>query len=148
MTPSEIRKELLEQHASLRSKIDATRASAERWQRGEPAREELRSNLALLAEGVRAHNRREEELLREVIPGADAWGQARAEVMEESHVQEHKAIYEALIDAGAASEAAAGVPPVLKLLDAMLDHIQHEEASFLGADVLRDDAVTPDFFGG
>lgn len=148
MTPSEIRKELLDQHAGLRTRIDATRAAAERWKGGEIAREELRSCLAVLADGVRAHNRREEELLRDLMPNADAWGPARAEVMQETHVQEHRDLYEALIDAGAAADANAGVPPVLKLLDQMTEHIKREESSFLGADVLRDDAVTPDFFGG
>lgn len=148
MTPSEIRKELLEQHAQLRAKIEATRTAAARWQQDEAARDELRSSLAVLADGVRAHNRREEELLREVIPTADAWGPARAEVMREEHVEEHKEMYEALIDAGAAPGATAGVPPVLTLLGKMEEHMKREERSFLGADVLRDDAVTPDFFGG
>jgi hypothetical protein len=148
MTPSEIRKELLDQHAGLRTKIDATRVAAERWKVGETAREELRSCLAVLADGVRAHNRREEELLHDLIPSADAWGPARAEVMQETHVQEHKDLYEALIDAGAAADATSGVPPVLKLLEQMTEHMKREESSFLGADVLRDDAVTPDFFGG
>ena len=148
MTPSEIRQELLEQHVALRAKIDATRIAAERWKGGAPSREELRSCLAVLADGVRAHNRREEELLRDVIPSADAWGPARAEVMQETHVEEHRDMYEALIDAGAAADATTGVPPVIKLLDKMLEHMKREESSFLGADVLRDDAVTPDFFGG
>jgi DNA repair exonuclease SbcCD ATPase subunit len=148
MTPSEIRKELLEQHAQLRAEIDATRAAAKQWQQQEAAREALRSAMAVLADGVRQHNRREEELLQEIIPTADAWGPARAEVMREEHVEEHKAMYEALIDAGAAPSASVGVPPVLKLLDKMEEHMKREEKAFLGADVLRDDAVTPDFFGG
>jgi hypothetical protein len=148
MTPSEIRKELLEEHADLRAKIEATRAAAERWRRGEPAREELRSCLAVLADGFRAHNRREDELLHELIPTVDAWGPARADVMRAEHVEEHKDLYEALIDAGAAADATAGVPPVLKVLEKMIRHIVEEERSFLGADVLRDDAVTTDSFGG
>lgn len=144
MTSSEIRAELLQQHADLRARIQEARQAAE-GQRVDGSRDELRAALLRLAEALRKHNRREEELLREILPTVDAWGPVRAELMLEEHVQEHDAIYETLVDAGAAPDAR---PLVARLVDALLEHMAREEKTFLTEAVLCDDGIVRDYFGG
>lgn len=148
MTPGEIRKVLLREHADIRARMDETRRAIAIWTNGDPAREELRYCLASLADTMRKHNLHEEELLREIVPTIDAWGPARAEIMDEEHVKEHDDLYAALVQAGTASEASVAKPIVNHLLQALLEHMEKEEKTFLAEDVLRDDAIVIDSFGG
>lgn len=131
MKVSQIREELLEHHRALRVMIGECKKTA---------REDLRPCLQRLADYLRMHNRREEALLRSIVKRADAWGPARAEIMDEEHVNEHVAIYNAL------AFFETGDP--VKLLDKVLAHMAHEEEVFLNAEVLRDDIVVLDGFGG
>lgn len=145
---SKIRTELLEQHGEIRARIDEVKAAAEKLGQGEAARDLLRTALARLAEAVRKHNQNEEELLRDVIPHVDAWGPARAEVMVEEHGKEHQELYAALVEAGATPDGQAAITIVSKLLDRMREHMAIEEKVILSEDVLRDDLVPREYFGG
>ena len=145
---AQARIELLAQHQDLRAKMDATQAAAARCTRGEPAHGELNTCIARLADGLHRHNAREDELLRGIMPTIDAWGPARAEIMNEAHVREHLEVYRALVDAGAASDPVAAATTALRLIEQIAAHMDHEEKSFLGPDVLRDDAGPADPFGG
>jgi len=147
MTPSQIRAELLEQHAELREMVDTTRRYADRACKGEPVGEDLVTAIRLLADAVQRHNVREEELLRDVIASVDAWGQARAELMTAEHVREHEEFHGALLGIiHTPSEFAGGGTRLL--LDRLLDHMAHEELAFLNERVLRDDMVATDPFAG
>lgn len=150
MTLNEIRTSLLQQHADLAVRIEETRKAALRWSLGETAHDDVRACLAGLVDAVRAHNSREEDALRMVLPTIDAWGPARTEVMIEQHVAEHQEVYAALLDVvapTAATDCGSASASVLRLLDRMKDHIAHEERVFLGADVLSDE-LKVDAFGG
>jgi hypothetical protein len=143
LTLTEIRVELLEQHGDIRAAMaDVSR------ELGAPKGERLRGLLAKLADVVRRHNRREEELLRDVVPTIDAWGKARDEIMREEHVKEHEALWSGLIEAGVADDAAAAERRARALLDRLEVHMAKEEKSFLNEDVLRDDVVLLDSFTG
>lgn len=148
MSASKIRTELLEQHSEIRMRADEVRAAMDKLRKGEAARDLLRSALARLAEAVRRHNQREEELLRDVIPHVDAWGPARAEVMSEEHGKEHQELYAALVEAGATPDGAAAIGIVAKLLERMQEHMAIEEKILLSEDVLHDDLVPREYFGG
>jgi hemerythrin len=144
MKASEIRTELLQQHADLRAQVEEIKRSLT----SEPtssAREALRALLVRLAGAVRRHNRKEEDLLRDVLPTVDAWGPARTEIMLEEHVKEHETIYAALVDAGTAEDVRGRVG---ELLSRMLEHMAHEEESILTEEVLTDEAIVRDYFGG
>lgn len=148
MSASKIRTELLEQHGEIRARTDEVRAAMNELKQGTASRDLLRSALAKLADSVRKHNQREEELLKDVIPHVDAWGPARAEVMVEEHGKEHQEIYATLVEAGATPDGDAAVAAVSRLLERMHEHMAIEEKILLGEDVLRDDLVPREYFGG
>lgn len=140
MKASQMRAELCEEHAQLRAMIDVVRRLAARPSQGTAGREALRGAVVQLADALRRHNLREEELLGGIIPTVDAWGPVRAEIMDEEHVAEHEELYAALLGQDG--------QPVESLLDRVLDHMAREEAAFLNEDVLRDDVIVTDYFGG
>lgn len=148
MKPSEIRMELLKQHQELREIIEEARTAAERCACGEPARGDLQRCLVRLTDGVRLHNAREEDLMRGIFPTLDAWGPARADVMLEEHMREHKELYTALVSAHSDGDAKVSSASAIFLVDQMLVHMSREEKAFLGEDVLSDEGALPDFFGG
>lgn len=142
MKLSDIRRELLEQHHQLRTMMTATRVVAEHVLAGAGTRDALRSSLTRLANAVRAHNVREEELLRDVISSLDAWGPARAAMMTDEHAKEHTRLHAALLDMRSTEDTS--VDSVLAVVALMRDHMDREEAVFLREDVLRDDIVVAD----
>lgn len=147
MKLSEIRDELLGQHAELRGMIKRTRLIAEATANGELEIFALHDSVKRLADAVRRHNLCEESLLRDIIPTADAWGPMRAEAMTNEHVEEHEDIYAALLGVPNATPTQAATV-VTGLLDRVLDHMRREESAFLSEDVLRDDTVTTGQTGG
>lgn len=147
MTHSQIRTELLEQHAELRKMVDIARACADRACDSANVTDDLVTAIRLLADAVRRHNRREEHLLRNLIATIDAWGQARADLMTDEHVREHDALHGALHGMTHTPSEFAGAGMQL-MLDQLLEHMAREERAFLNERVLRDDVVTIDPFGG
>jgi Hemerythrin HHE cation binding domain len=147
MKPSEIRGDLLREHAQIRVMLDVTLTFAEVSRVDAPGCDDLREHLVRLTDAMRAHNLREEALLGDLIPAIDAWGPARAAIMFEEHVQEHERLYAALlgIPCTPAEFAAAGVAALVGLIG---EHMDREEAAFLGEDVLRDDLVVANQSGG
>ncbi|MFI5297631.1 MAG: hemerythrin domain-containing protein [Polyangiales bacterium] len=147
MKHSEIRDELIGQHVELRAMIKRTRGIAEATRVGTASVAELTDSVKKLTDAVRRHNLREEELLRDIIPTADAWGPMRAEVMSNEHVMEHEDLFAALLSVPNASpDKAASV--VIGLLDRVIEHMNSEEVAFLSEELLRDDTVTTGHFGG
>jgi hemerythrin HHE cation binding domain-containing protein len=140
MKPSEARCELLEQHAQIRIMLDVMLTMAKGARVGAPGRSDLQGSVVRLAEALRTHNQREEELLRDFIPSVDAWGPARAAIMTEEHKGEHDRLDAALsgVPRTPIEFAAAGIVALVALIR---QHMDREEAAFLGEDVLRDDVV-------
>lgn len=141
-----IRTELLRQHQNLRRMIEQTRQSA-RVPAGSPRTAELPVLVDRLAEGLREHNRREEELLATFLPTVDAWGTVRQEVVTREHVSEHDELAGALDDlgsllAGAAREA------LLVTLDRVLEHMAREEKMFLTDASLCETGITAEQVSG
>lgn len=148
MTPSQIRAELLGQHAGLRVLMEETRQAVERAKAPGGTRDELSACVQRLGTALRAHNRREEALLREIIKKVDAWGPARVEIMDESHVDEHVGLLAALLGTNGASDAETAGKGVLHVLEQLEKHIAREEEVILAENVLRDDDVVIEYFGG
>jgi hypothetical protein len=142
MTNTELRSELLEQHAALRNLATLVRAAAEQATAGPAAIAELRAVLAKLAAEVESHNDFEERTLHQVLPGIDAWGPQRDERVYLCHAAEHVAIGEALDDALVELDAAALAERILTALARLSEHMEREEREILAGDVLRDDIVT------
>ncbi len=112
------------------------------------ARDELKRLLTGLTDAVRAHNAYEEKLMAGVFPWLDAWGPIRHEVMNEEHILEHEKLVNALVETNGHSDAEQTARVVLDLFDQMARHMEREEKVFLSADVLADDELPPDAFGG
>jgi hypothetical protein len=147
MKPSEIRRELLVEHAGLRALLEKVCEACDLWSRDERACADAGACLACLRDELNAHNEREEELLHRVIPNVDAWGAVRA-VMSQEHMAEHGEVDRELADAAAEMDAKVILRRTRAFRDRMLAHMEREERTFLGEDVLHDDGVHVDSFGG
>ncbi len=145
MTANQIRERLLDDHAKLRVLIEDSRKGLRLVKGSVPV--EIAAQLGHLAAALRAHNDREEAMLREVVKTVDAWGPVRVEIMNESHEKEHDDLLGAL-GVTASGDPAAVTKRVGAALDRLLAHMAHEETVLLDADVLRDDSVVIDYFGG
>jgi hypothetical protein len=148
MTLNQIRTVLLEQHNALRAQIAEARRATELWREGDWSRDDLQGRLQRLSEALRAHHACEEMLLRDVIPTIDAWGNVRAEIMTQTHLDEHRNLCAGLIGATINADADSGSTTILMLLESMLEHMKQEETYVLAADVLNDDLPVNDAFGG
>jgi hypothetical protein len=148
MTLSDIRTVLLQQHDALRAKIERARRGTTLWREGHLSRDELAVELEDLEKELRAHHACEEKLLRDVLPTIDAWGPARAEIMNESHLDEHRNLCTGLLGATGTGDAESGAAKVLQLLASILEHMKSEEEFVLAPDVLTDDLLFGETFGG
>jgi len=144
MTPSEIRDELLAQHASLRGRLEAIHLAVTRWEAGEVPDAHVRLELAGLVEALRSHNALEEQTLADLVRTADAWGPARVEIMNEAHAREHHDLWSAALAIGTAKHPRDGAKELERFRAHLLEHMAREEETFLNASVLRDDDVAID----
>ena len=138
MKPSEIRRELLDQHAEIQRRLEAARIA-------EP--QHLHSALVRLADYLRVHNLREEELMTDIFPQLDAWGMIRAEVMVGEHLEEHRELWEAVLDTSETTDPTAAASKTRALCERIHEHMLREEKVFLNDEVLTDEANL-DYFGG
>ena len=143
MKLSQMREELIAEHAELRRLASHVTAEAERVLQGEGASAEgLRSLLARFDDALQAHNRHEESLLRDEIRHLDAWGPQREALMDDVHEAEHSSIVSALGETATIDDARGTAERGMAVVRRVLDHIQAEERELLHPDVLRDDIVT------
>jgi hypothetical protein len=77
-----------------------------------------------------------------------ARGPARLEIMEEAHVREHHALFDALLAVVEAVDPRGGVAEFEGLRTRLLERMAREEEAFLNASVLRDDDLAIDAQGG
>jgi Hemerythrin HHE cation binding domain len=146
MKPSEIRQTILDEHAHLRRKIATieahlmpTLARSPRW------RDDLAREIEELASAFRAHLDAEEELLRVAIPDSDTAAPMRLLAMEREHHDQRAALASLLRHPVADAQYDASLRDFLHALTRDLDQ---EERDLLGPDVLRDDSISIDAFGG
>jgi hypothetical protein len=145
MTRAEMRVELLGQHSRIREHVDAVYHALAELAFGDPSTSDVdamsvRMGLAVLAEAVRIHNRREDELLGPLLGTIDAWGPERAAIMRDEHRHERADVQAALVAASLESGAIVSAD-VAGLLARLLERLSHEEVALLTDDVLRDDCI-------
>jgi len=140
-----IRTRLVDQHAQLRARIATLLDAAETLSEHDPkAGLLLRTRLAELSDALERHNREEERLLSSLIPKLDAWGNVRKRIMDERHAGEHEAQLGALRSIVDIHPLEASLDAMRRCLQALVDHIAHEERDVLNPDVLRDDCYAVD----
>lgn len=146
MKPSEIRQTILDEHAHLRRKIATIEAHlmpslarVPRW------RQDLQRELEELAIAFRAHLDSEESLLSHAIHDVDASGPMRLQEMHREHAEQRSALSSIMRHPAADPEYDASLRQFLRILTRDLEE---EERDLLGPDVLRDDSISIDAFGG
>jgi hypothetical protein len=146
MKLTEIRVEVVRQHAELRTMIRDLRRVADQVVDGAPLYEELRAGVIGLAGALLQHNILEEKWLEETAPGVDASNPARANIVSEEHANEREELYAALVGIPRTPLEFAG-GGVTVLLDSILEHMAREETTLLGDDVSHDHVVVPSTVG-
>ena len=144
LTP--LREQLLQQHATLRGLVTEVLAETDRGP--DSSDESLRTALGKLTAALGEHNRFEEASLRGVVAQLDAWGPQRESLMDSRHHEEHQLSLEALEQSFAMQPRPERAAALHRILEALLTHMKHEEREVLHPNVLRDDVITADPFGG
>lgn len=143
MKLSQIREELIAQHAELRRLAANITTEAAHVMQGEGASAEgLRALLARLDTALVAHNVREEALLRDELRTIDAWGPLREALMDDAHEAEHASIVRALRQTAMIDDAKVVAGQALEVVKRVVGHIEAEEREILHPDLLRDDIVS------
>lgn len=136
MTPSEVRAALLGEHFELRRLVEEARAILRNGQ--EPPRPDLRVAVDRLADTLLQHSRHEEAALREVLGMVEGRRHPDA-VMDEAHVAEHGRLV-GVVRAAIEDPASPALDErVGNVLDALEDHMDHEEEVLLGVDLLGEE---------
>jgi hypothetical protein len=136
MTPSEVRAALLGEHFELRRLVEEGRAILRSGQK--PPRPDLRAAIDRLADSLLEHSRHEEAALREILGTVQGRKHPDA-VMDEAHVAEHARLA-GVVRAAVEDPASLAVDErVGNVLDALEDHMDHEEEVLLGVDLLGED---------
>lgn len=133
-TPARALAELKAQHDALRGMMDRCEELADELDAGRSGPIQLTREVSRLRLAFEAHNTFEEQLLRPVLLGHDAFAEVRIERMIEDHVGEHREMRRRLH-----SNETSVLRDVIETLRA---HLDAEERYLLSARVLRDDVVT------
>lgn len=148
--PSEVRRQVLEDHARLRMALSELRSTAQWARTGAPERaQSLRDEAGLLTDLFFRHLEMEEAILVPTLREVDAWGEARAERVLEEHREQRQMLLDLLQDLDRAPERLGRhARYVLWLADAIEADMLHVEASVLSEELLHDDIVNVDAMGG
>jgi iron-sulfur cluster repair protein YtfE (RIC family) len=138
-TPSRARAELMSQHDALRAMMDRCEELADELDTGRGSPIALTREVGRLRLAFEDHNRFEEQLLRPVLLGADAFAEVRIDRMIEDHVGEHRAMRSQL----ASTETTA----LRDTIETLRAHLEAEERYLLSSRVLRDDTITVESTG-
>jgi iron-sulfur cluster repair protein YtfE (RIC family) len=133
-TPSSALTELEAQHDALRAMMDRCEQLADELDADRTSQLRLTRELARLRLALDAHNAFEEQLLRSMLPGNDAFADARIERMVQDHIEQHRSIRVRLDSTKTSS--------VRDVIDNLRAHLDAEGSYLLDATVLRDDLVS------
>lgn len=132
-TPSRALAELKTQHDALRGMMDRCEELAGELDAGRMGPLQLTREVSRLRLAFEAHNTFEEQLLRPVLLGTDAFAEVRIDRMIEDHVGEHRSMR---------AQLATTETSVLRdVIETLRAHLDAEERYLLTARVLRDDLV-------
>lgn len=150
MQPSEVRRRILDDHEFLRVMLVGLEATAQRVLEGEgsllgPLRLEGEALLSRLAE----HMHWEDVSLRPALLEADAWGEARAEKLDQDHEEQREMlafVLGSIRDQSRPRDVIART--LLDLVRLLREDMDDEEQVLLDERVLRDDVVAIDAESG
>jgi hypothetical protein len=150
MLPSHVRQLILQDHERIRLGIAAMHEAAESAQAGVcGALGRLREETDRFCARFLRHLDLEEAVLVPALREVDAWGDARADVILNEHAVQRITI-ETLVEdlrAPRVDVRRAGAA-IRRLAEDLATDMEHEEATLLHEDLLRDDVVSLDSFVG
>ena len=136
LSPSSVRKIILEEHAQLRRKLADVESL---YESTKP--EALIDSIQELIYFFIKHIEREEQILRPVLKDIDPWGDVRVDRMNAEHKQQRQGVakLEAAIQARQISEI---LTLTKKFVSELYVDLDLEEKECLNPDLLKDDFVT------
>jgi hypothetical protein len=150
MQPSEIRKTVLDDHETLRAILASLERVARQVIEGEsPLIGAVRLEGEELLKTLGRHMHWEDLYLRPALLQADAWGQARAERLDDDHREQRELLAYSLSAVEDQSRPAAVIArQMLDLARLIREDMEDEERCLLDERVLRDDVVGIDVESG
>lgn len=145
--PSEVRAEILAEHAKLREHVAALETIADRLTRGEVALDDAREAALALHRELSAHVKHEEAILVPALAEADGFGPARVEELQREHVEQHEALETLVREIASAPGSAELESRVRELVRRIREDMAHEEKHHLSPNVLKDSVITGAFGG-
>lgn len=146
LTPSEVRARILTEHGAIRTELDQLEALINRAEAGPSSAPELPAQVEAFTEGLLRHIADEEHLLRPTLAEIDAWGRQRVEKLDDGHAAQRARVDR--LKGLAAGPRAPWLAELRALIASLREEMIFEEKDCLSPNLLRDDTVTIDYFGG
>lgn len=148
LSASQVRSLILDEHTILRNLLEEIdEALGEMTRRVPGAVRRLRASLRTFQDAFLRHLRHEETVLRPLLEDVDAWGPARVETMDEEHRSQRAALVE-LSRLALDQDLDQTVQQVEEFVRRLRADMDGEEQHALSEEVLRDDIIVIDTFGG
>jgi hemerythrin-like domain-containing protein len=145
---SDVRDQLLAEHAGLSRLMGVCEQEAERILTGEINARQLLTCVLQLLDAVENHNQVEEEALRPLLLDTDSFGPVRIEQMIDDHIAEHMWLRQLLREAVEFEIPDRAARATINAMRLLRCRMKEEEAQFLNQDTLRDDVVAIDGSSG
>jgi len=148
LSASQVRSLILDEHTILRNVLEEIEESLGEMTRRTPgAVRRLRASLRTFQDAFLRHLSHEETVLRPLLKDVDAWGPARVEAMDEEHRGQRAALVE-LSRLALEQDLDETVQHVEEFVRRLRADMDGEEQHALSEEVLRDDIIVIDTFGG
>jgi iron-sulfur cluster repair protein YtfE (RIC family) len=148
LSASQVRSLILDEHTILRNVLEDIEDSLGEMTRRVPgAVRRLRASLRTFQDAFLRHLSHEETVLRPLLKDVDAWGPARVEAMDEEHCAQRAALAE-LSRLALDQDLDCTVMRVEEFIRRLRADMDGEEQRALSEEVLRDDIIVIDTFGG
>jgi hemerythrin-like domain-containing protein len=148
LSTSQVRSLILDEHTILRNLLEEIdECLGEMTRRVPGAVRRLRASLRTFQDAFLRHLRHEETVLRPLLEDVDAWGPARVETMDEEHRSQRAALVE-LSRLALDQDLDQTVQQVEEFVRRLRADMDGEEQHALSEEVLRDDIIVIDTFGG
>ena len=142
---SDIRKTILGEHEALRARMKELQQALEADPRDlSPA---VKGAFSAFLEAFLRHIAHEEAILRPVLATIDAWAEKRVESMDAEHAEQRQKLLE-LSRLDPAADPPGFAARVRETLEWIRLDMAGEEKTVLSPDLLRDDIIILDTFGG
>ena len=148
LMPSEVRRKVLTQHREIETMLAELETGARRLGLGQDVAEQVKRAAFALRGILELHLVFEEAHMVPAITEADGFGPERARHIHEEHAEQRAhldALVHDILDAQSTEAIQKGVHELAEMLR---KDIQEEEADYVNEQLLRDDLIPTDTFGG